>query len=484
MHWPEDVYPVRMARIALVAPAAAVRDMLVAVAASGTVEIDAEPAEEQMPDTDVRPPEDAAATPMLSANLPDLAALARDGRHDLLAGERQLRYYARCAVRRHSVAALAGWAPAHALGPLRSALEPAGCGVVVQRKPRGVDPPTLIAGSPRRQTLSPLVSTYGTVPYSDANPALLAWASYVLMFGMMFGDVGDGLLLIAAAVAVRAGWPARFRRYRRAWPFVAGAGVAATLFGFVYGEFFGPTGVVPALWLDPVARPLPLLAAGLAVGAVLLAGAFTLGVLNRWREAGWRAAFYSPSGLAGAGLFLGTGLIALGWYRHDGALVATGAALAGVALLAAFAGFLAASGGGGYGFLQALIEVVDLIVRLGSNVASFARLAAFGLAHAALGLLVWDGTRALWHGGGIAAVAGIVLFVVGSALAFALEGLVAAVQALRLEYYELFSRVFVSQGRPFRPWQVRIEAADAGQRRKDTGSAMAAAPAAIGLKEG
>ena len=32
--------------------------------------------------------------------------------------------------------------------------------------------------------------------------------------------------------------------------------------------------------------------------------------------------------------------------------------------------------------------------------------------------------------------------------------LVAGVQALRLEYYELFSRVFVSEGRPFRPWFV------------------------------
>jgi len=50
-----------------------------------------------------------------------------------------------------------------------------------------------------------------------------------------------------------------------------------------------------------------------------------------------------------------------------------------------------------------------------------------------------------------------VVFVVGGALAFALEALVAAVQALRLEYYELFSRVFVAQGHPFRPWRLRVE---------------------------
>jgi V/A-type H+-transporting ATPase subunit I len=157
--------------------------------------------------------------------------------------------------------------------------------------------------------------------------------------------------------------------------------------------------------------------------------------------------------------------------------------MAGIALLIAFAGFLAESGGGGYGLLQALIEVVDLIVRLGSNVASFARLAAFGLAHAALGLLVWDGTQALWRRGGFVAVAAVLLLVVGSALAFALEGLVAAVQALRLEYYELFSRVFVSQGRPFQPWELRVDAATAERRSNESGPVLAAA-AASWLKEG
>jgi len=93
-------------------------------------------------------------------------------------------------------------------------------------------------------------------------------------------------------------------------------------------------------------------------------------------------------------------------------------------------------------------------------VVSFTRLAAFGLTHAALGLVVWNGTRALWqHGGlslaGVASAAGAVaVFAVGTALAFSLEALVAGIQALRLEYYELFSRVFVDQGRPFRPWHV------------------------------
>lgn len=129
-------------------------------------------------------------------------------------------------------------------------------------------------------------------------------------------------------------------------------------------------------------------------------------------------------------------------------------ALAGLGL--AFAGFLAEAGRGGTAVTQATVELFDLVVRLGSNVVSFTRLAAFGLTHAALGMLVWDGARALWDRGGLFAAGSVLVFAAGTALAFSLEALVAAIQALRLEYYELFSRVFVAQGDPFRPWHVPL----------------------------
>jgi V/A-type H+/Na+-transporting ATPase subunit I len=104
--------------------------------------------------------------------------------------------------------------------------------------------------------------------------------------------------------------------------------------------------------------------------------------------------------------------------------------------------------------------VFDLVARLGSNVVSFARLAAFGLTHAAIGAVVWQATTGLWGGGVVAGAAAVVVFAAGNALAFSLEALVAAVQALRLEYYELFSRVFQAQGRPFRPWHVPTASED------------------------
>ena len=457
MPWLDAAAPVRMRRVALVAPDASLRDVLVEVADAGTMEID-------QTGTEAGPPGPAARllraagrehqAPALSAVPPDPGELDRAGRYDLLAGEAQLEAHAAGAVRRSGAAGLAGWLPAHRLPDVAGRIADLGGALVPLPYPPGVQAPTLVGGPPLRRALMPLVRTYGTVPYADIDPSWLAWFSYVLMFGMMFGDVGQGILLVGAAVALRAGWPAWARRYRAAWPFVGGAGAAAALFGFLYGECFGPTGLVPTLWLSPLDEPIPLLLAALAVGAVLLAGAYALGAVNRWREGGWPVALYAPSGVAGSSLFLGIGIAAGGWYFHQAALVWAGAAIAVTGLVLAFIGFFTEAGGRGTGVVQASVELFDLVIRLGSNLVSFARLAAFGLTHAALGLLVWEGTLALWHRGGAMVAAAAAVFVIGNAVTFALEVLVAAIQALRLEYYELFSRVFQLQGREFQPWHV------------------------------
>jgi V/A-type H+/Na+-transporting ATPase subunit I len=293
------------------------------------------------------------------------------------------------------------------------------------------------------------------------NPSLLAGLAYVAMFGMMFADVGHGALLLLAAIAARLGWWSRLARLRRVWLFLAGAGAASMLFGALYGEFFGPTGVIPTLWLAPLDHPLELLGAALAVGALLLGGAYALGTVNRFREGGWRRAVFAPSGLAGATLFLGLGVVTASIYLGEVWLGLLGGAVALAGLATSYAGLLASAGGGAAGATEAAIELFDLVLRLGSNLVSFARLAAFGLTHAALGAVIWQATTGLWPRGLLGAAAAVLVFVAGNALAFALEGLVAAIQALRLEYYELFSRVFDSEGEPFRPWHVPLDPTEA-----------------------
>lgn len=410
---PEHAGPVPMERVAIVALEEDRERALEAVARAGVVEL-------------------------------DLASAGADT-------EDEFRRAAAAGVAHDRLVGWVGWMPRHEHARLTEALAPFGGAVVPVRTPVGEQPPTLMAHG-TGGTSRALVDTYGVVPYADVDPARLAAFAYILMFGMMFGDVGHGALLVGVGLAMRAGWIAPLRRVRRAWLFVTLAGLAAMVFGALYGEAFGPTGLVPVLWLDPMVDPVPLLVAAIALGAVLLAGSYVTGSVNRVREGGWAYALYERSGLAGSGLFAGVGLLTWGLVASLLPLVVVGAVLALAAVVLIFIGVVSSAGGGATAYLQAGIESVDSVSRLGSNVVSFARLAAFGLTHAALLAVVWSGTTALWSPGW-GAVAAVLVFVVGNVVTFGLEALVAGVQALRLEYYELFSRVFVGEGRAFRPWR-------------------------------
>jgi V/A-type H+-transporting ATPase subunit I len=425
MPWREDLVPQQMVRVAVVAPEPRWPRVLASVADAGVVETE-------------RVDEDGGSGAVGAAELDrvNAASTARDG-----------------------VRAVAGWAPTAALPPLADRLAPMGGAVVELPAPAGEDPPTLLGAGARRGALRPLVDTYATVPYRDVDPTWFAAAAYVVMFGMMFGDAGHGLVLAAGGLWLRATRRPQLAGVRRVWPLVVAMGVSAAVFGLLYGEFFGPTGVVPVLWLRPLDEPIRLLVAGIAVGAGLLAVAYAFGVVNRWREGGVGLALYAPSGLAGAGLFVALALVAGGLVWDSSWLWGAGLLLAAVSLVLVAVGLVAGAGAGsgGAGALQAAVELLDVVIRLGSNVISFARLAAFGLMHAAIGAVVWDAASSLWGAGPVAAVVAVAVFVVGHVLAFALEVLVAGVQALRLEYYELFSRVFAGEGRPFHPLHVPLE---------------------------
>lgn len=423
MSWRETLTPVRMERLALVSREEDLPRMLDAIASTGAVELDLG---------------EASSTP----------------------GADERRRVADAAVGSGRLRGLVGWAPARDLDRVAAELGAVGASAVPLPRPAGLEPPTLLTGPNPRGAARLLVDTYGTVPYADVDPSRLAALSYVLMFGIMFGDVGHGAILVIAALVLRSGRIRPLASFRRVWPMVLGGGLAAMVAGVLYGEAFGPTGLVPVLWLDPLAAPVPLLLAALVVGAVLTAAAYAVGTINRVREGGWGYALYARTGVAGSLLFLAVPLLAGGILLGSAALDISAGALAFLGIAFVFVGLLVESGGGATGVFQAAIELVDTVIRLGSNLVSFARLAAFGLTHAALTMVTWNATVALWAPDWHAILA-ILVFVVGNVVTFGLEALVAGIQALRLEYYELFSRIFQTEGRPFRPWNPPAAAEDA-----------------------
>jgi V/A-type H+-transporting ATPase subunit I len=193
----------------------------------------------------------------------------------------------------------------------------------------------------------------------------------------------------------------------------------------------------------------------IVAGVGLLAVSHLIGIVNRYREGGMLLVLTSDSGVPGLLLLAGGSIAALGIVADAAWLGPVGLGVIGLAVVGLVLGLRAEAGNGPTAILEVLIGLLDALLRVFSNVFSFARLAAFGLMHAAIGQVVLHAAGSL-TGSPVGDLAAAVTFAVGWGVAFALEGLVVAVQALRLEYYELFSRLFVGEGRPFTPFRLPL----------------------------
>lgn len=260
----------------------------------------------------------------------------------------------------------------------------------------------------------------------EADPTTWVALLVPLMFGYMCGDVGHGAVIAAAGLMLRRRTPL--------WPLLVVCGLAATAFGFVYGDVFGYEHLIPALWVRPLEDPLLVLAVPVAAGALIL----TLGVLLHLVQTCWRGEGRSRGVADVAQLLVYWGILLvlvdlrLGWLALAGLALCLGNRLwterQALALLA------------GFGHLvQGTFELL-------LNTLSFARLGAFALAHAALESAV------VGLAGGVETLAAaVVIAVVGNLLVIILEGLVVSIQTTRLVLFEFFARFFVGEGRQFRP---------------------------------
>jgi V/A-type H+/Na+-transporting ATPase subunit I len=342
---------------------------------------------------------------------------------------------------RDGVYVLTGWVPEARVEELRAAaLAAARDPVVIESLPpaRGRrDVPTLERNPPWLRPFEGLVHTYGLAGYDELDPTAITALTFLLMYGMMFGDIGHGVLLALVGLALRRRTPLG--------TVVVAAGVASTGFGALYGVAFGATVMTP-LWLQPLHAIVPLLVAAVAAGAAVVNLGFLLNLVTAFRNRDAARLWLDKSGVLGVALYwtlLGGGLAVV-----TGRLAVTAWALALVPLAAlmwfreplaeALAGarprFAAHALTGAFELFEACIAYL-------SNTLSFVRLGAFAVAHEGLASMV------LRYGQG---PSGLVTLVLGTALIVAFEGVIVGIQALRLQYYEFFGRFFEGRGRPFR----------------------------------
>ncbi|HET7832034.1 MAG TPA: V-type ATPase 116kDa subunit family protein [Gallionella sp.] len=345
---------------------------------------------------------------------------------------------------RGSLATVSGWVPADQLTELKRLLTDhfGNRFVLHARDPRADERPRVPSVIRHHRWLRPftrLVLNYGVPRYGEIDPTILFAISFVLMFGMMFGDVGHGAVIALAGVALR-------RRLGH-YAVLAGAiGISSMLFGLLYGSVFGYEHVLHALWMSPLSDPMRMLGVALAwgIGFILLATLLT--IRNRIAEGRLREALLCSPGAAGLLLYLGM-LYAAWHYATTGHAGILPLLMMAAALGAIFTYSWQHNRGTVIGerLLIVLMEGFESVMAYISNTLSFLRLAAFSLNHVALSVAIFTVANML-HATGY-----WVTVILGNMFILVLEGAIVAIQTLRLEYYEGFSRFFGGDGRAFRP---------------------------------
>lgn len=347
---------------------------------------------------------------------------------------------ARC---RGPLAAMQGWLPAAALPEARRLLDehlkhPYFLG---QRRPRFDEwllTPAPPSNHPWLRPFALLVRQYGVPRFGEIDPTLPFAITFALMFGMMFGDLGQGACLVLFGLWQR-------RRLGSFTRLFVTAGACSMLFGLLYGSVFGSEELLAPLWMSPLKDPVLLLKVALGWGVAFLSFGSLLAIGNRLLAGDIDGALFDTGGCVHLLLYLALLASAIGTAR-DSAWAPAALALA-LLLLGLLAARLWRHSDAPFGerLLTVLIETFELVSQAIAGTLSFLRVAAFSLNHVALSLAVFT------LAGMLQGPAHWLMLLLGNLFVMVLEGLIVAIQVLRLEYYEGFSRYFQGDGRPFKP---------------------------------
>ena len=333
------------------------------------------------------------------------------------------------------------------------------CLVQEDEKKVNMEPPTKLKNPAFFRPYEMYVKMYGLPNYNEFDPTILVAITYSFIFGIMYGDVGQGLCLMIGG----------FLLYKKKHSDLAGiismAGIFSTIFGFMFGSIFGFEEVIPALWLRPREEMITLpgvgsintiLVCAIVFGMFLTLVTMVLHIMNYSKQKNTEETYFGTNSFAGI-IFYGlvVVMIILVFSGHT----VPAASLFGVLIaLSALAMFFKEpltkmirkekgpkiEGGIVMFLVQGFFEMFEVCLSYFSNTLSFVRIGAFAVSHAAMMSVVLmlagaeNGGSPNW-----------VVVVLGNLFVMGIEGLIVGIQVLRLEFYELFSRYYRGDGKPF-----------------------------------
>ncbi len=363
---------------------------------------------------------------------------------------------------------LLGWVPEASLPIFRKHMDKVDGVEVEYNKPdqsKRFEPPTKLRNHKPFRPFEYYVNLYGVPNYREADPTVLVAVTYTILFGIMFADVGQGVVLAVA------GWLMwKFKRMD-VGKILVPCGVSGALFGCVFGSVFGYEHLLDPLYrligfsekpIDVMESATYLLAFSIGIGVLLVLIAMLANVYSSFKRRDYGSAVFGHNGLAGILLYasiLGTAAIMITGIEIPTLPIILGGIVLPI-LLIFFKGPLGKLAAGkkdwkpeswGDYILENVFELFEVILSYLTNTVSFLRVGAFVLVHAGM-MMVFFSLAEILPG-----PVSIVMVIFGNAFVTMLEGLLVSIQVLRLEFYEMFSRFYIGEGHPFEPVVVKAE---------------------------
>lgn len=325
-------------------------------------------------------------------------------------------------------------------------------------------PPTKLKNKWLFKPFETLVHMYGTPSYKELDPTGFVALAYMFLFGAMFGDLGQGALLLVVGLLMT-----RKRKENPYGGILMRIGMFSMMFGFFYDSFFGyehfisgffPHELDSKLFLRPIEHINNVLVMAVISGLIFLLISYGYSIINKLRNNDIKEGVFGRNGITGLVLFIAILLLAGGSFLDWTFVPATLLKLLIVVciLLMVIREPLANTlkkrkplyheSPSEY-YVESGFELLETFLGMLSNSVSFIRVGAFALNH--VGLFMAFHTIAKLIGTGMGEVT---MFIVGNAIVIALEGLIVLIQGLRLVYYEMFSKYYTGDGLAFMPTKV------------------------------
>lgn len=318
---------------------------------------------------------------------------------------------------------------------------------------QGIKPPTKLRNSNFFKPFELLVNMYGVPSYTEKDPTPLFAITYMLLYGAMFGDLGQGAVFFLAGIFLS-------KKNKSFGGLLKRLGFSSAVFGILYGSVFGIEEWIKPLLIRPFENINTTLGAAIGVGIVFLIISYALGFINKITNKEYEEAFLGKEGLAGFLVFLSFVNLAASKVLNVSIVPAKLCTIIIViSLLAMILSKVIMSAitkekietEDGY-YIGAVFGLLETILSVVSNIISFIRVGAFAINH--VGLFIAFKTIGQMIG---TTSANIIALIVGNIIIIGLEGLIVFIQSLRLEYYEMFSKYYTGDGYEFVPTTIRLE---------------------------